>query len=208
MSTVFDSPVVLLGHRGGRRLPRLPGHPHRAAQRAAAPRQRPCPPGASGAQLHPAARRAAAPAGAGHPGLRRGDTGAGRRDRVRFRRAGPAAVRPERHAVPRRTGRQLAQANSVDLPRRRPIRGDRRRPRPSCSPTSGARTWGPVHRARRDVHRARPCAAELRRADHLRPAAACSSSRSSSATGSTPRPRVAGSSKSTGVQRISTPAAA
>ena len=51
-------------------------------------------------------------------------------------------------------------------------------------------------------------AAELGRADHLRPASCCSSSRSSSATGSTRRRRVAASSRSTGAQRISTPAAA
>ena len=167
MSTVLRFPVVLLGRRGGRRLPRLSGVAHRAAQRAASPRQRPCPPGALGAQLHPAARCAADPAGAGHPGLRRGDAGARRRDRVRIRRPGPAAVRPERHDVPGRTGRQLAQANPVDLPRRRQIRGDRRRPRHHARLHLGRERGWPVHRARRVVHRARPGAAELGRADHL-----------------------------------------
>ncbi len=149
MSSVLDCAVVLLGRRSGRRLPRLPGAAHRTAQRTAPPRQRPGPPGASGAQLHPAAGRAADPAGAGHAGIRRDDTGARRGDGVRLRRSGAAAVRAERHPVPGRTGRQLAQANSVDLPRRRAIRAHRRRCGPDARLHLGRERRGLVHRARR-----------------------------------------------------------
>ena len=101
----------------------------------------------------------------------------------------------------------LAQADSVDLPRRRAVRVDCRRRRPDPRLHLGCARRRAVHRAGRVVDRARPDAAELRRADHLGPAGACSSSRFSSATGSKRPRRVAGSSKSTGAPRISTPAA-
>ncbi len=114
----------------------------------------------------------------------------------------------ERHAVPRRAGRHVAQADSVDLPRRRAVRADRRRRRPDPRLHLGRAHRRAVHRAGCVVDRARAWRCRTPSGRSSPACSSCSSSRFSSATGSRPRRRGAGWSKSTGAQRISTPAAA
>ena len=112
------------------------------------------------------------PAGSGDAGVRRGNAGARRSDGVRFRRAGAAALGAERDPVPGGAGRNVAQANSVDLPRRRAVRADRRRRRPGLRLRLGCECRRAVHRAGNLVDRTGLGIAELRRTDHLRTACA------------------------------------
>ena len=123
--------VVLLGRRRGRRAPDRVGRCSPSCTDALR-RRRSClarPVSLLRNYILPLARAAAScwsrrlqVSGGGHPG-------AHRRDGVRLRRAGAAALGAERHPVPGRAGRNLAQADSVDLPRRRAVRADRRRRR-------------------------------------------------------------------------------
>ena len=102
--------------------------------------QRAGPPGRVGAQLHPAAGRAAAAADQGHRGVRGGDPGAHRLHGARLRRAGAGAVGAERHAVPGRAGRRpgasgFRRSSSTSHASWSSRSGSR-----SSSPTSGAPT--------------------------------------------------------------------
>jgi hypothetical protein len=71
--------------------------------------------------------------------------------------------------LPRCPGRVVAQADSVDLPRRRSLRIDRHRRRFHLGVYLGRAHRRAVHRVGCDVDRPGPDAAELRRAHHLRP---------------------------------------
>ena len=90
----------------------------------------------------------------------------------------------QRRAVPERSRWDLAQADSGDLPRRRPFRGDRGRLGDDLRLHLGCQRQGLVHRAGHHLHRHRPYAAEFGRPDHLRAADALRAAVPDSATGS------------------------
>ena len=111
-------------------------------------------------------------AGQGHRGVGRGDVGARGGHRVRLRRAGDAAVRAERDGLPGRARGQLAQTDADHLHRRGPLRADRARPGGDLLLYLGRQRRRSVHRAGNQHRCSGPGVAELRRADHLRPAVA------------------------------------
>ena len=121
--------------------------------------------------------------------------GADRRDALRLRGAGAAALGAERDAVPGRARRQLAQTHPVDLPRRGTVRADRGRPRDDLLLHLGRQRRRLVHRAGYQLDRPRSGIAELGGPDHLRAADAVRAAVPVRATGSTRRRPEAGWSK-------------
>ena len=167
-----DGAVVLLGADPRHRAPDGTGAADRTAQQPQTPRQCDDETSRPAAQLRPATRCRLASHRANQQYLGADDRGADRHHGVRLPGTADAARRSQRHAVPGRTGGQLAAPTAVDLPRRGPIRDHRPGRGPDLLPGVGSQCRQAVHRIGHRLDRARPDPAKLRRSDHLRAVAA------------------------------------